>query len=156
MVIKYLRRKGIIRFTAISVKLFLSSIALSIIWMNQFTFRCKKNIFVLLIGLKIINYGESWKEKKTQAVTYYTVVSWNMHCFLSNILVPHTKTTFWATQNFSLVFVLMNISVRFNVFGIRNWLVTKNKNTSNKRYLGQHKYAWVKYAFKFVYASRFP
>jgi hypothetical protein len=32
----------------------------------------------------------------------------------------------------------------------------KNKNTSNKRYLGQHNYARVKYAFKFVYASRFP
>lgn len=77
MVIKYLRETGIIGFTPISVKLFLFSVTLSIIWMNQFTFRCKKKI----VSIHFVNrpkdkkLSKELKRKKTQVVTYCTLVS---------------------------------------------------------------------------------
>lgn len=155
MVIKYLRRTRTMVFTAISAKWFLSLVTLSTIWLNQFTFRCKKkkkNLFILLMGLKIRNYRESWKEKKN--ASYYIL---NFGVLKHAIVFEEIyKDNIVATQNFSLVFVLMDISVTFNVFEIRKWLVKKKRDTCNKRYLGQHKYARIKYAFKFCYASYFP
>lgn len=75
MVIKYLRRTGAIAFTAISVKLFLSSVTLSTIWMNQFTFRCKK-IYILFVNRpKDKKLSRELTGKRTQTITYYTLLS---------------------------------------------------------------------------------
>jgi len=77
VVIKYLGRTEIIAFTAILVKLFVSSVTLSIIWMNQFTFRCKKKLFAIrFVNMpKDKKLSRELKRKRRQAIIYYTLVS---------------------------------------------------------------------------------
>jgi hypothetical protein len=117
MVIKYLRRTRTMAFTAVSAKLFLSLVTLSTIWLNQFTFRCKKKkkSIHFVNGPKDKKLSRELKGKKNASycILHFGVLKYAI------VFEEIYKDKIVATQNFSLVFVLMYISVTFNVFEIR-------------------------------------